>query len=305
MILGIDIGGTSTKLGLVKGDRVLATLRIPTEGDDVPGRPSGSAFADAIALAAQELMQQHGPAHAIGVGVPNGNPFTGSFDRAPNLPWKSEVPLARMLTERLGLPCSLGNDANAAALGEWKYGAGKGCTDLLVVTLGTGLGSGFIIDGELLLGPHGNAGELGHTIAVMDGRLCTCGRRGCLETYVSIRGMRETYRDLADDPSLLDQEGVRPIAEAAERGDDAARQTFRSTARWLSVGLVNAVAFSVPQRIVLFGGIARSGALLMDPLKQYFERDLFNIYRGKVELLLSALAEDDAGILGAAALTAP
>ncbi|MBK7086287.1 MAG: ROK family protein [Flavobacteriales bacterium] len=174
----------------------------------------------------------------------------------------------------------------------------------MVVTLGTGLGSGFIIDGELLLGPHGNAGELGHTIAVMDGRLCTCGRRGCLETYVSIRGMRETYRDLADDLSLLEQEGVRPIAEAAERGEDAAVQTFKSTARWLSLGLVNAVAFSVPQRIVLFGGIARNGALLMDPLKQYFERDLFYIYHGQVELLLSALAEDDAGILGAAALTA-
>ncbi len=302
MIAGIDIGGTSTKIGLVADGKVLVTKRIPTVGIDAPGDPVGTAFAEAIAAAVQELTGAHGPITAAGIGVPNGNPFTGSIDRAPNLPWKADVPLAAMLQHRLNVPCALGNDANAAALGEWRYGAGQGCDDLLVVTLGTGLGSGIIVGGRLLLGPYGNAGELGHTIVVIDGRTCTCGRKGCLETYVSIRGMRQTYLDLADSSEPLKQEGVLPIAEQARNGEDAALQTFRDTARWLSIGLANAVAMTVPKRIVLFGGIARNGDLLLSPLKQFFEKDLFYIYHGKVELLLSALPEDDAGILGAAAL---
>lgn len=302
MIAGVDIGGTSTKIGLVDGGRVLATHRLPTVGVDDPGRPAGSAFVDALADAIQALARLHAPITAVGIGVPNGNAFTGTIDRAPNLPWKSNVPLASMLRERLGVPCALGNDANAAALGEWRYGAGQGCKDLLVVTLGTGLGSGLIIGGQLLLGPFGNAGELGHTTLVIDGRPCTCGRRGCLEAYVSIRGMRQTYLELADSSELLKAEGVIPIAEAALRGEDAAVQTFRDTARWLAVGLANTVAIITPQRIVLFGGIARNGDVLMNPLKRLFEAALLNIYQGKVELLLSALPEDDAGILGAAAL---
>jgi glucokinase len=303
MIAGIDIGGTTTKIGLIHDGKVIASSRIPTAGQDVSGTAEGSAFADAVAHAVNELTRVHGPITAAGIGVPNGNHFTGSIDRAPNLPWKSDVPLARMLQERLGVPCTLGNDANAAALGEWKYGAGQGCDDLLVVTLGTGLGSGFIIGGKLLLGPFGNAGELGHTILVMDGRSCTCGRRGCLEAYVSIRGIRQTYLDLADSSELLMEEGVLPIAGAAQVGDDAARQTFLDTARWLSIGLANTAALTVPKRIVLFGGIARNGDLLMAPLKRCFEKDLLYIHSGKVELLLSALPEDDAGMLGAAALT--
>ncbi|MBL8003380.1 MAG: ROK family protein [Flavobacteriales bacterium] len=304
MIAGIDIGGTSTKIGLVRDDRVIDTVRIATAGHDADGTAPGSAFADAITMAVRGLQEKHGLVRAAGIGAPNGNQHTGTIDRAPNLPWKSDVPLASMLTERLGVPCTLGNDANAAALGEWRYGAGRGCNDLLVVTLGTGLGSGIITGGKLLLGPYGNAGELGHTTLVMDGRLCTCGRKGCLETYVSIRGMRQTYLDLADSSEPLKQEGVLPIAEQARLGEDAAIQTFRDTARWLSIGLANAVAFTVPKRIVLFGGIARNGDLLMSPLMQFFEKDLFYIYHGKVELMLSALPEDDAGILGAAALTA-
>lgn len=302
MIAGIDIGGTSTKIGMVRDGRVIAVERITTQGEDAPGTPVGTAFADHIAKALERLAATLGPFKAVGIGVPNGNPFTGSIDRAPNLPWKADVPLARLLQERTGVPCALGNDANAAALGEWRYGAGQGCNDLLVVTLGTGLGSGFIIKGELLLGPFGNAGELGHVITVMDGRLCTCGRKGCLEAYVSIRGMRQTYLELADDSMLLKAEGVKPIADAAANGDDAAIQTFKDTARWLAVGLANAVAFSVPERIILFGGIARNGDLLLNPLRRYFKEQLFYIYADKVQLLNSALPEDDAGILGAAAL---
>lgn len=299
MIAGIDIGGTSTKIGLVDGDRVVARERISTTG-----HADEQAFADALVAAVHALLHAHkAEASAIGVGAPNGNQHTGTIDRAPNLPWPQDVPLARMLSERTGLPCTLGNDANAAALGEWRYGAGRGCTDLLVVTLGTGLGSGFIVNGQLLLGPFGNAGELGHTTVVMDGRPCTCGRRGCLEAYVSIRGMRATYQELGEDPGILEQAGVLPIATAALNGDASALQTFRDTARWLAVGLANAVAIAPPQRIVLFGGIARNGDLLMAPLRTRFEEALLNIHQGRVELCTSVLPEDDAGILGAAALT--
>ncbi len=299
MIAGIDIGGTSTKIGLVDGDHVVARERISTTG-----HADEHAFADALVATARALLHAHkAEASAIGVGAPNGNQHTGTIDRAPNLPWPQDVPLARMLSERTGLPCTLGNDANAAALGEWRYGAGRGCTDLLVVTLGTGLGSGFIVNGQLLLGPFGNAGELGHTTVVMDGRPCTCGRRGCLEAYVSIRGMRATYQELGEDPGILEQAGVLPIATAALNGDASALQTFRDTARWLAVGLANAVAIAPPQRIVLFGGIARNGDLLMAPLRTRFEEALLNIHQGRVELCTSVLPEDDAGILGAAALT--
>lgn len=299
MIAGVDIGGTTTKIGLVIGDRVVARSRISTTG-----HVDEHAFVDAVVEEVKRLTNDHGHViAAIGIGAPNGNQLTGTIDRAPNLPWKNDVPLAHMVSDRLGLPCVLGNDANAAALGEWRYGAGRGCNDLLVVTLGTGLGSGFIVNGRLVLGPFGNAGELGHSIIVIDGRSCTCGRKGCLEAYVSIRGIRQTYLELADSSVLLEQEGVKPIAEAATRGEDAAVQTFRDTARWLAVALANAVAHTCPQRIVLFGGIARNGDVLMNPLKRMFERSLLNVYQGRVDLLLSGLPEDDAGVLGAAALT--
>lgn len=299
MIAGIDIGGTTTKIGLVHNERVLARERISTTA-----HADEHAFADAIAKAINGLtLKRGGTLTRIGIGAPNGNQLTGSIDRAPNLPWKNDVPLATMMQQRMGLPCVLGNDANAAALGEWKYGAGRGCNDLLVVTLGTGLGSGFIIDGRLLLGPQGNAGELGHTIVVLDGRMCTCGRKGCLEAYVSIRGMRQTYQELADSSDILNDDGVKPIADSAYRGEDAAIQTFHDTARWLAIGLANAAAITVPERIILFGGIARNGDVLMRPLRKKFEAALLSIYQGKVALMLSELPEDDAGILGAAAMT--
>ena len=296
MIAGVDIGGTSTKLALVAGDRIVARTRIPTGG-----HADAEAFADALAEAVRRMAAQDSLT-GVGIGAPNGNQHSGTIVQAPNLPWRTDVPLAAMLQERLGIPCTLGNDANAAALGEWRYGAGRGIDDLLVVTLGTGLGSGLIVDGRLLLGPHGNAGELGHTIVVIDGRACTCGRSGCLEAYVSIRGMRETFRELGGDAAVLRNEGVLPIAEAARAGVDEAVQTFRSTARWLSVGLSNAVALITPRRIVLFGGIARNGDLLLGPLRDRFAHDLLSIYHGQVDLVLSELPEDDAGILGAAAL---
>ncbi|HRH69605.1 MAG TPA: ROK family protein [Flavobacteriales bacterium] len=300
MILGIDIGGTTSKLGLVKDGKVLGQTRIPTTG-----HADDHAFADALAKAAKGLLSEHGnwSLTGVGIGAPNANQYTGIIEMAPNLPWKHDVPLARMMTDRLGVPAVLGNDANAAALGEWRYGAGKGFDDLLVATIGTGVGSGFIVHGRLLLGSAGNAGELGHMTLVVNGRPCTCGRAGCLETYVSIRGMRQTYAELSGNLDVLKEEGVKCIADAAHMGDVAAIRTFEETVRWLAVGLANAVAVTGPRRVVLFGGIVRSGDLLLAPLKKAFHAALLNIYQGRVDLTVSALPDDDAALLGAAALT--
>ncbi len=299
MIAGIDIGGTTSKIGLVKDGHVVTQTRIPTTG-----HADDHAFADSLATTLKELTKASGLAlSALGIGAPNANQYTGIIEMAPNLPWKHDVPLARMMSDRTGVPAVLGNDANAAALGEWRYGAGKGYNDLLVVTLGTGVGSGFIVNGQLVLGAHGNAGELGHMTLVMDGRPCTCGRNGCLEAYVSIRGMRQTYVELDGDLDVLKVEGVRCIADAAHAGDTAALGTFHSTVNWLAVGLANCVAATGPGRIVLFGGIARNGDLLMAPLRERFHEVLLNIYKGRVDLTVSALPDDDAAILGAAALT--
>ncbi|HMC98017.1 MAG TPA: ROK family protein, partial [Flavobacteriales bacterium] len=267
MIAGIDIGGTTSKIGLVMDGRVIAQTRIPTTG-----HADDHAFADALAVEVQRLAAEHGQViDAVGLGAPNANQYTGIIEMAPNLPWKYDVPLARMMADRLRIPAVLGNDANAAALGEWRYGAGKGYNDLLVVTLGTGVGSGFIVNGQLVLGSHGNAGELGHMTLIIDGRPCTCGRKGCLEAYVSIRGMRQTYAELNGDLDVLKAEGVKAIADAAHEGNEAALRTFRSTVGWLAVGLANCVAATGPGRIVLFGGIARNGDLLMAPLRERFQ----------------------------------
>lgn len=296
MIFGIDIGGTTSKLGLVQDGKVIARARI-----DTLGHADEHAFADALADAGHRLVRadDHRPLRAVGVGAPNANQLTGIIEMAPNLPWKHDVPLARMMTDRLKVPAVLGNDANAAALGEWRYGAGRGIDDLLVVTLGTGVGSGFIVNGQLVLGSAGNAGELGHMILIPGGRACTCGRQGCLEAYVSIRGMIATYTEAGGSEDVAD---VKAIADRARASDVAAIECFRRTTEWLAIGLANAVCATGPKRIVLFGGIARNGDLLMAPLRDRFHEVLLNIYKGRVDLTVSALEEDDAALLGAAAL---
>ena len=297
MILGIDIGGTTSKLGLVRNGKVTARSRISTTG-----HADDHAFADALAQEAAGLARANAdaPLQAIGIGAPNANQLTGIIEMAPNLPWKHDVPLARMMSDRLGVPATLGNDANAAALGEWRYGAGKGIDDLLVVTLGTGVGSGFIVNGRLVLGSAGNAGELGHMTLIPGGRVCTCGRKGCLEAYVSIRGMIATY---AEEGGAAGPTDVKTIADLANAGDAAAKGCLRRTTEWLAIGLANAVCATGPKRIVLFGGIARNGELLMAPLRERFHASLLNIYQGRVDLTVSALPDDDAALLGAAALS--
>ncbi len=296
MILGIDIGGTTSKLGLVQEGKVIARARVETTG-----HADDHAFADALARSAEELVRsvRGGALASVGIGAPNANQLTGIIEMAPNLPWKHDVPLARMMSDRLGVPTILGNDANAAALGEWRYGSGQGFDDLLVVTLGTGVGSGFIVNGRLVLGSAGNAGELGHMILVPGGRACTCGRQGCLEAYVSIRGMIATYAEAGGTTVVKD---VRSIAELAHAHDPAAMTCFTLTTDRLAIGLANAVCATGPKRIVLFGGIARNGDLLMAPLRERFHSTLLNIYKGRVDLTVSALPDDDAALLGAAAL---
>jgi glucokinase len=296
MILAIDIGGTTSKLGLVQDGRVIARARIATTG-----HADADAFADALTRAAQTLRTDDGmlPLEAIGIGAPNANQLTGIIEMAPNLPWKHDVPLARMMSDRMGVPATLGNDANAAALGEWRYGSGRGVDDLLVVTLGTGVGSGFIVNGRLVLGSAGNAGEVGHMTLVPGGRACSCGRRGCVEAYVSIRGMLATYAEEGGSDPVHDVKG---LADRALAGDAAAQRVFVRSAEWLAIALANAVCATGPKRIVLFGGIARSGDLLMAPLREHFHRALLNIYQGRVDLTTSALPDDDAALLGAAAL---
>lgn len=299
MILGIDIGGTTTKLALVEGDRVAMRERMPTTGHADP-----LAFADAMADAAKTMARSVGAEFSsAGIGAPNANQLSGIIEQAPNLPWAQDVPLGELMHDRLGVPVTVGNDANAAAVGEWKYGAGRGMNDLLVVTLGTGLGSGYIVNGQLVLGHAGNAGELGHSILVPGGRPCTCGRSGCLEAYVSIRGMLATYLEsLSHTPAAPMPADVRSIAQLAAAGQAAALACFERTAEWLAIGLANAVCATAPQRIVLFGGIAQSGDLLLAPLRKYFKQYLLNIYQDRVDLVTSALPEDDAALLGAAAL---
>ena len=280
---------------LVRDGQVIARARIGTTG-----HADDHAFADALAHEARQLAGAHGTRiSAIGIGAPNANQLTGIIEMAPNLPWKHDVPLARMMADRLGAPAVLGNDANAAALGEWRYGAGQGINDLLVVTLGTGVGSGFIVNGQLVLGSAGYAGELGHTILIPGGRDCTCGRQGCLEAYVSIRGMIATYQECGGAPGAMD---VKTIADRGHQGEQAAIDCFRLTTDRLAIGLVNAVCATGPKRIVLFGGIARNGDLLMAPLRDRFHAMLLNIYKGRVDLSVSALPDDDAALLGAAAL---
>ena len=281
MIAGIDIGGTTTKIGLVDEGRVIAQTRIPTTG-----HADDHAFADALARevrAAGEAMTA-GRSDRRGHRRTQCEPAHGHHrDGAQPA---VEVRRAARAHDATTAWCSLRIGQRCERRQRLVNGAtvpARVATICSIVTLGTGVGSGFIVNGQLMLGSHGNAGELGHMTLVMDGRPCTCGRKGCLEAYVSIRGLRETYTELDGDPEVMKEEGVKCIADAAHRGDAAALQTFKHAVRWLAVGLANAVTITGPQRIVLFGGIARNGDLLMAPLRDRFQEALLNIYKGRVD----------------------
>ncbi len=306
--LGIDMGGTNTTIGLIgQTGTVYKTAFLKTKAYATP-----ELFASAIAEKVTHLAGGKALA-GIGMGAPNANFHTGEIVEAANLSWPGRVPLAALLRERTGgLPVSLTNDANAAALGEGLYGGARGLKDYLVVTLGTGLGSGFVAGGKLLLGHDGMAGELGHVIAVRGGRACGCGRQGCLETYASATGIVRTAEEWLRErrnPSLLHECTGKitawDIHQAAVKGDALAGEIFQFTGKILGEALADAVAITSPAAIFFYGGLARSGPLLLNPVREHFEKNVLHLYASKVVLQESALPPAHAALLGAAALVWP
>ncbi|MCQ2184314.1 MAG: ROK family protein [Bacteroidales bacterium] len=308
-VLGIDVGGQTSKLGVVSSQgEVIAqsVIRSDTYGSD------SAAFINALAAAVKDVVAQAGvEIKGIGVGAPNGNYYTGCIKSAPNLEWArtNEVHLAEDLSKALGgIPVTLTNDANAAAMGEMAYGVTKGMKNFIMITLGTGVGSGIVIDGKMVYGHDGFAGELGHTIAIDGGRPCGCGRKGCLEAYCSATGVARTALERlaqSDEPSLLrsvEKISSKDVYDAAKKGDKIALEIFDYTGYILGKAMANFVAFSAPEAIVLFGGLARSKEFLDEPIKRGLNENVLGLWRDKIKVLYSALKESDAAILGASAL---
>ncbi len=309
-VVGIDIGGTNTVFGIVDArGSILATGSIKTQK-----YTEINEYVNSLHGELSRLLEQEGVADqiaGIGIGAPNGNYFTGNIEFAPNLPWRGIIPLAQMMREKFNIPVTITNDANAAAIGEMTYGAARGVKDFIMITLGTGVGSGIVIDGKMVYGHDGFAGELGHVIVRRkNGRLCGCGRSGCLEAYTSATGVARTAREfleIRNDESTLRQLPIQDITskdvyDAAVSGDKLAQEIFEYTGAILGEACADFIAFSSPRMIVLFGGLAKSGELIMRPIREAMERNLLPIYKNKVKLVLSELKESDAAVLGASAL---
>lgn len=307
LAVGIDIGGTNTSYGIIDRDgNILSKGKMQTTGHE-----ELQDYIAAVAKKVMPLIEEAGREDiaGAGVGAPNGNFYTGEIAFAPNLPWKGVIPMAKLLGDALALPCTLTNDANAAAIGEMQYGAAKGMNDFVMVTLGTGVGSGFVANGKLIYGHDGFAGELGHVTAIRDGRICGCGRRGCLEIYCSATGIAITAEEWLDerrDETLLRKHRgaitARLIHEAAEAGDVMALELFAYTGRILGLTLADIMAITSPEAFVFFGGLARAGDLLLSHVHRHMEENMLRVFKNKVKLLLSALPDADAAILGASAL---
>ncbi|HBG71505.1 MAG: glucokinase [Bacteroidetes bacterium GWF2_43_63] len=308
LVCGIDIGGTNTTAGLVTpSGEIVLRKNMPTVGLD-----TAEEFIDAVSAMVLSMVSETGCVlKGIGIGAPNGNFYNGTIEFAPNLPWKGVIHFADLIKKHFpDAEVLLTNDANAAAWGERIYGAAKGENDFIMITLGTGVGSGIVANGNLIYGHDGFAGEIGHTIVDPYGRQCGCGRKGCLETYTSASGIVKTALKLIAENgqnSVLskipkDQLSSKTIAEAALQGDHIAVEVFDKTAWHLGLKLADAVAHTSPSSIYIFGGVAKAGDLLMLPLKKYFNEFLLQIYKNKVALKWSALPGNDAAILGAASL---
>lgn len=310
-VVGIDIGGTNTVFGIVDArGHVVASDSIKTKKhvdfDDYIDELHEGLSRLIKAKDAEDLIQ------GIGIGAPNANYYTGEIQNPPNLPWGPIIPLAEKVSKAFnGIPVAITNDANAAALGEMTYGAARGMKDFIMITLGTGVGSGIVINGQLVYGSDGFAGELGHVVMKRNnGRVCGCGRTGCLEAYCSATGVARTAREFLEirtEPSLLRNLHIEDITskdvyDAAMAGDKLAKEIFRYTGEILGEAFADMVAFSSPQAIILFGGLAKSGDLLLKPLRETFEKSLMPIFRGKTQIILSELKESDAAVLGASAL---
>ena len=305
-VIGLDLGGTNSVFGIVdsRGD-IKATTAIKTQGygDNV------EAYVDASIEALKIIIDQVGgidKIKAMGIGAPNGNYYNGTIEFAPNLEWgrNGVVPLAKLFSDKLGIPVALTNDANAAAIGEMTYGVARGMKNFIVITLGTGVGSGIVINGQLVYGCDGFAGELGHVIVKENGRQCGCGRKGCLETYCSATGVARSAREFlanSDEPSLLrelDPEKITSydVAVAAGKGDKIANEIFEFT------GKILGEAFSSPEAFIFFGGLTKAGDLIMNPIKKAYDETVLNIFKGKAKFLVSGLEGSSAAVLGASAV---
>ena len=310
-VVGIDVGGQTTKLGVVDArGAVLAQTVIRTD-THVEIEPY---IAD-LAVALNKVIAEagvEGQVKGIGVGAPNANYYTGTIESAVNLSWggTKTIEFAKLLSEAMnGLPVALTNDANAAAVGEMTYGAARGMKNFIMITLGTGVGSGIVINGDVVYGHDGFAGELGHTAAVRsNGRTCNCGKTGCLETYASATGVARTAREwleLSDEPSVLrnlDSIASKDVFDAAKEGDKLALKIFEFTGKILGRSFADFIAFSSPEAIVLFGGLARAKEFLTGPIEESMNANVLPLWRNKVKVVYSELKESDAAILGASAL---
>lgn len=307
--IGIDIGGTNTDMGLVRNDgRIMDRANIPTnEYYDI------TLYVNDIADAIKKMMYKNNVTaiDGIGIGAPNGNYYTGSIEGATNLNFKGNVNLREEMKKHFDVNVVVSNDANAAVFGEYIYGGAKGLKHVIMFTLGTGVGSGIIIDGRLVLGSTGGAGELGHSVIIPGGRQCNCGLKGCLETYTSARGICRTALELIE--KHTDYNGIlrtiptdkltsKMVSDAAKEGDPVALETFDNVGYLLGVAMANACSFSAPEAIFLMGGPVKAGEVLLKPLRKYFEENLLFTFKGKVEIKVSQLDDNDVAILGAAAL---
>lgn len=312
-VIGLDLGGTNSVFGIVDArGEIKATTAIKTGGYE-----KVEDYVKASIEALQPIIEQVGgidKIKAMGIGAPNGNYYNGTIEFAPNLPWAHDgiVPLGKLFSDALGIPVALTNDANAAALGEMVYGVARGMKNFIVITLGTGVGSGIVVNGQLLYGHDGFAGELGHVIMVRgaEGRSCGCGRSGCLEAYCSATGVARTARELlakTDRPSILREMNPEDITSldvsiVAGKGDELAKEIYEFTGHMLGEACADFTAFSSPEAYIFFGGMVKAGDLIMDPIKKSYEEHVMNIFKGKAQFLVSGLDGASAAVLGASAI---
>ncbi len=312
-VIGVDLGGTNTVFGIVSArGEVIAQDSIKTKQ-----HKTAAEFVEAGLACLRPLVTQVGGIEQIqgmGIGAPNGNYYNGTIEFAPNLPWAHDgvIPLAQLFSDALGIPVKLTNDANAAAMGEMTYGAARGMKNFIVITLGTGVGSGIVINGQLVYGCDGFAGELGHVIMDRrpDARPCGCGRKGCLEAYCSASGVARTAREIlqtTDRPSLLREKPLDDIESldvsiAADKGDEVAQEIFEFTGKMLGEACADFAAFSSPEAFIFFGGLCKAGDLIMSPIKASYDASVLKIFKGKPKFLVSSLMNANAAVLGASAL---
>ena len=311
-VIGLDLGGTNSVFGIVDSrGEIKATTAIKTQGFE-----KVEDYVDASVDALKVIIEQVGGIElikAMGIGAPNGNYYNGTIEFAPNLSWghNGVVPLAKLFSDRLGIPVALTNDANATAIGEMTYGVARGMKNFIVITLGTGVGSGIVINGQLVYGCDGFAGELGHVIMKREnGRPCGCGRKGCLEAYCSATGVARSARELlysTDRPSLLRELKAEDITSldvsiAAGKGDELANEVFEFTGEMLGAACADFAAFSSPEAFIFFGGLVKAGDLIMEPIKRAYDANVLPIFRGKAKFLISGLDGASAAVLGASAI---